>query len=164
MSDRHDAPPIPPGFRPVAIGGEYLKTVGPLHGHWDGERVRLGFRVGERHANVARACHGGMLATFADMQMAVVTHYQWPEIAGHYFATINITTDFLAPVPMGAWLEGAADVIRATKSLVFLQGAATVDSAPVLRFNGVYRIGPKRDYADPRDPFGLMTSHPPQGE
>ena len=73
---------IPPGFRAVAVGGEYLKTVGPLHGRWDGERVRLGFRVEERHANIARGCHGGMLTTFADMQMATVTHRQCHEIAG----------------------------------------------------------------------------------
>jgi uncharacterized protein (TIGR00369 family) len=156
MSDRHEAHAVPPGFRPVGIGGEFLKTVGPLQGRWDGERVRLGFRVDERHANIARACHGGMLASFADMQMAVATHYQWPEIAGHAFPTISMTTDFVAPVPLGAWLEGSADVIRATKTLVFIQGTATVDDAIVLRFSGVYKIGPKRDYANPRDPFGLL--------
>ena len=160
MTDRHDAPSIPPGFRAVTIGGEFLKTIGPLYGRWDGKRVRLGFRVEERHANIARACHGGMLTSFADMQMVVVTHYQWPEIAGHSFPTINLSTDFVAPVALGAWLEGTADVIRATKSLVFIQGTATVDGATVLRFSGVYKIGPKRDYANPRDPFGLATPSP----
>lgn len=148
---------IPPGFRPIAIGGEFLKTVGPMYGRWDGERVRLGFRVEDRHGNVARAGHGGMLATFADMQMAVVTHYQWPDIAGHMFPTISMTTDFVAPAPMGAWVEGTADVIRATKTLVFLQGTATAEGETILRFSGVYKIGPKRDYANPRDPFGLLS-------
>jgi acyl-coenzyme A thioesterase PaaI-like protein len=158
MTERTTQIGIPRGFRPVSLGGEFMKTVGPLHGLWDGERVRLGFRVEERHANIARGCHGGMLTSFADMQMAVVTHYQWPEIAGHSFPTINLTTDFVAAVPIGAWVEGTADVIRATKSLVFIQGTATVDGATVIRFNGVYKIGPKRDYANPRDPFGLLTS------
>jgi uncharacterized protein (TIGR00369 family) len=152
---------IPAGFRPVAIGGEFLQTVGPMYGRWDGERVRLGFRVEPRHANMARSGHGGMLATFADMQMAVVTHYQWPEIAGHSFPTITMTTDFVAPAPMGAWVEGTADVIRATKSLVFIQGTATAGGATILRFSGVYKIGPKRDYANPRDPFGLVAGRKP---
>jgi acyl-coenzyme A thioesterase PaaI-like protein len=152
---------IPPGFRPVPIGGEFLKTAGPLYGRWDGRHVRLGFRVEERHVNPARACAGGMLCTFADMQMAVVIHYQCPEIAGHRFPTINLTTDFVAPVPLGAWLEGTSDVIRATKSLVFMQGSAAVDGATALRFNGVFKIGPKREYADPRDPYDLLpASHP----
>ena len=158
MSDRRDALPIPPGFRPVAIGGEFLKTVGPMYGRWDGKHVRLGLRVEERHVNPAKACHGGMLCTFADMQMAVVVHYQCPDIAGHRFPTINLTTDFVAPVPMGAWLEGTAEVVRATKSLVFIQGSAAVDGATALRFNGVFKIGPKRDYANPRDPFGLLPT------
>ncbi|MBL0142145.1 MAG: PaaI family thioesterase [Betaproteobacteria bacterium] len=160
MTDRQAAPPIPTGFRAVTIGGEFMHTVGPLYGLWDGRRVHLGFRVEERHANVAKACHGGMLTSFADMQMAVVTHYQWPGIAGHSFPTINLTTDFVAPVSMGVWLEGTADIIRATKSLVFIQGTATVDGATVLRFNGVYKIGPKRDYANPLDPFGLLHPSP----
>lgn len=151
---------IPPGFRPLAIGGPFLKTVGPMFGRWDGTRVRLGFRIEPRHANVAHGGHGGMLATFADMQMAVVTHYQWPDIAGHGFATISMTTDFVAPAPLGAWVEGTADVIRATKSLVFLQGIAAVEGETILRFSGVYKIGPKRDYANPRDPFGLLTDLP----
>ncbi len=157
MSD----PTVPAGFRPIAIGGEFLKTVGPMFGRWDGERVRLGFRVEPRHGNIARNSHGGMLATFADMQMAVVTHYQCAEIAGHSFPTISMTTDFVAPAPMGAWVEGTADVIRATKTLVFIQGTATVEGAKILRFSGVYKIGPKRDYANPRDPFGLLSeTHP----
>lgn len=161
MSKPDSAAPIPAGFRPVAIGGEYIRMVGPLWGRWDGERLRLGLRVEARHANIFGGCHGGMLATFADMQMAAVTHYQCPAIAGHGFATISVATDFLAAVPAGAWLEGSADVLRATKSLVFLQGTAAADGATALRFSGVYRIGPKRDYADPLDPFGLKGEAAP---
>ena len=82
---------------------------------------------------------------------------QWPEIAGHSFPTISMTTDYVAPAPMGAWVEGSADVIRATKSLVFIQGTASVEGVTILRFSGVYKIGPKRDYANPLDPFGLVT-------
>lgn len=148
----------PPGFRPISIGGEFLRTVGPVWGRWDGKQVRLGLRIDERHANVSRACHGGMLTTFADMQMASATHYQWPEIAGHGFATISLATDFLAPVCLGAWLEGEAQVLRATKSLVFIQGTAAAEGETALRFSGVYKIGPKRDYANPSDPFGLMNA------
>ena len=152
---------IPHGFKPIPIGGEFLKTAGPLYARWDGKHVRLGFRVEERHLNPARFCAGGMLCTFADMQMAAVIHYQCPGIAGHRFPTINLTTDFAAPVPAGAWLEGTADAVRATKTLVFMQGSAAVDGATVLRFNGVFKIGPKRDYPNPRDPYDLLpASHP----
>lgn len=153
------ASPVPAGFRPVAIGGEFARFTGPLLGRWDGEHVRLGFRVEPHHANPARACHGGMLTTFADMQMAVATHYQWPEIAGHAFPTVSLTADFIAAVPIGAWVEGKAQVLRATRSLVFIQGTATADGVASLRFSGIYKIGPKRGYADPLDPFGLKAAH-----
>jgi acyl-coenzyme A thioesterase PaaI-like protein len=156
MTSHKPAASVPSGFRPVAVGGEFVHAVGPLWGRWDGKRVHLAFHVEERHSNVGKSCHGGMLSTFADMQMAVATHYQCPEIAGHGFFTINLTTDFVAAVPIGSWLEGSADIIRATKSLVFIHGTAGVEAATVLRYSGVYKIGPKRDYANPHDPFGLM--------
>lgn len=149
---------IPHGYKPIPIGGPFLKAAGPLYGRWDGKHVRLGFRVEERHANPAHNCAGGMLCTFADMQMACVIHYQCPEIAGHRFPTINLTTDFVAPVPVGAWLEGTAEVVRATKTLVFVQGSAAVGGATALRFNAVFKIGPKRDYANPLDPYDLLPA------
>jgi uncharacterized protein (TIGR00369 family) len=151
---------VPAGFRPVTIASDFLRLVGPLSGRWDGERLRLGFRVEERHVNIARRCHGGMLCTFADMQMAVAPHYQLPEIAGHSFPTISLSIDFISAVALGAWVEGTADVLRATASLVFMQGTATADRIPAIRFSGVYKIGPKPAYHDPLDPFGLKAERP----
>ena len=64
----------------------------------------------------------------------------------------------VAPVPGGAWLEGTAEVVRATKTLVFVQGSAAVEGATALRFNAVFKIGPKRDYANPLDPYDLLPA------
>ena len=51
------------------------------------------------------------------------------------------TSDFLAPSPLGAWVEGQAEVLRVTRNLVFAQGLITADGNPSMRFSGIMKLG-----------------------
>jgi acyl-coenzyme A thioesterase PaaI-like protein len=84
-------------------------------------------------------CHGGMMATFADMLLPIAARFQNQEDMG-FLPTVNLTCDYLAPVPLGAWVEGRAEPIKTTKNLLFAQGTATADGQPVLRANGIFKI------------------------
>ena len=42
---------------------------------------------------------------------------------------------------MGAWVQGEADVLRVTRTMVFAQGVARIDGKPVLRVSGTFKIG-----------------------
>lgn len=130
---------IPAGFAPLALSMGFLETNGPLYGKWDGKILALGFRVEERHCNPGGVAHGGMLATFADMQLPFSARFQ-SDIDFGFLPTINLTCDFLAPAPRGAWVEGRGELVRATRNLVFAQGTATADGAPCLRMNGIFKI------------------------
>jgi acyl-coenzyme A thioesterase PaaI-like protein len=59
---------------------------------------------------------------------------------GRMTPTINLTCDFLAPAPLGAWVEGRGELVRATRNLLFAQGHATADGALALRANGIFKI------------------------
>ena len=63
---------IPIGFRLARIGGDFLMHNGPLYGKWTPDKVQLGFVVEQRHTNPLGICHGGMLATFADMMLPML--------------------------------------------------------------------------------------------
>ncbi len=130
---------IPEGFAPLKISMGFLESNGPLYGKWDGPRLRLGFRVEERHCNPGMVAHGGMLATFADMLLPIAARFQSKTDMG-FLPTINLTCDFLAPAPLGAWVEGQGEAIKITRNLLFAQGMATADGAPVLRANGVFKV------------------------
>ena len=80
-----------------------------------------------------------MLATFADMLLPITAHIQNPGKLG-FLPTVNLTCDFLAPAPLGAWVEGQAEIVTKTRNLLFAHGLATADGTPCLRFNGVYKI------------------------
>ena len=82
-------------------------------------------------------CHGGMLLTFADMTLIMTSNVQ-AELR-RYLTTVNLSTDFVRAAPMGAWLEGRAEVIRVTGSLVFSQAILSVDGEPAARASGILK-------------------------
>ena len=131
---------IPEGFRPLNINIGFLAPNGPLYGKWDGTRMRLGFRVEMRHCNPGQVAHGGMLATFADMQLPFAVRFQSGKDLG-FMPTVNLTCDYLAPAKLGSWVEGEGDAVRITRNLIFAQGVAMADGEPCLRMNGIFKIG-----------------------
>jgi uncharacterized protein (TIGR00369 family) len=132
---------VPAGFRPIPLGpgGSFMDITGPLYGKVEGERLMLGFRVEPRHCNPLNICHGGMLMTFADMMFGAGCNFQAK--LGRFLPTVNLTADFLAPAPLGAWVEGRLDVLRTTRNLVFGQGLVTADGTLVLRASGIMKVG-----------------------
>ena len=138
-------PHIPEGFRPIPITSGFIGINGPLYLRHvvreAGDLVHIGFRVEERHTNPMNNCHGGMLATFADMLLPVCIHRQAKEVRNHFLPTINLQIDYLAPAPLGSWVQGEVQVLRVTRSMVFAQGLATADGVPAIRVSGIFKIG-----------------------
>jgi uncharacterized protein (TIGR00369 family) len=130
---------IPEGFAPFKLSMGFLEANGPLYGKWHDEHLLLGFRVETRHCNPGQVAHGGMLATFADMLLPIAARFQSKMDMG-FLPTVNLSCDFLAPAPLGAWVEGRADPIKMTRNLLFAQGIATADGEPILRANGIFKI------------------------
>jgi len=132
---------IPAGFRPVAVPGEFIAVNGPLYLLHEGEQVQLGFRVEARHTNPLGICHGGMMASFCDMLLPLTVHRRVSTISRRFLPTISLQIDYLAPTPLGAWVQGEAQVLRTTRTMVFAQGLVTADGVPVARTSGIMKIG-----------------------
>lgn len=137
-SDQDDAPE---GFvrLPEAAFDAFTGHVGPFFARFEAEALVIGFRAGRRHANPAGIVHGGALMTFADVFMAVACSVQG-RMQASFLPTINLSADFLAPTPLGAWVEGRTDMLRATRGFVFAQGMTTADAVPVMRSSGIFKI------------------------
>ena len=142
MSPSH--PAIPSGFRPLSADSGFIGVNGPLYLLHQGEDVRLGLRVEPRHVNPMGNLHGGMMASFCDMLLPLSVHYQDAALADRFLPTISLQIDYLAPSPLGCWLEGTAQLLRATRSMVFAQGLVTADGVPCARASGVFKLGPQR--------------------
>jgi len=132
---------VPEGFAPLPMIGEFIALTGPLYLRHDGESVRIGFRVERRHTNPMGICHGGMMATFCDMLLPLSVHRKRADVGMRFLPTINLQIDYLAPAPLGSWVQGEADVLRVTRSLVFAQALVTADGEPAARVSGIFKIG-----------------------
>lgn len=134
---------IPDGFTELPFRTGFIAANGPLYFKRDGDGLlRLGFRVEERHCNPMGMAHGGMLVTFADMQLPFGARLQGG-LADNFLPTISLSIDFLAPAKLGAWVEGETQVLRKTRNLVFAQCTVAADGEPALRASGIFKIGPE---------------------
>lgn len=159
MTATDSAPPA--GFEPIPIGGTYAMHNGPFFGRWFDDHLQVGFRVGPTHVNPGNACHGGMLATFADILISTAAQYQ-ADIPRQFLPTISLQMDFMAAAPLGSWVQGQAEILKVTKNLVFSQGLVHADGLLVLRTSGVFRRGPL--LPDTLDDSGLqLPGMPPRG-
>jgi uncharacterized protein (TIGR00369 family) len=134
---------IPEGFVQRNFGsGGFVAVNGPLYlRKLDGGGVQLGFRVEPRHCNPMGILHGGMMATFCDMLLPISAHYLSPALARRFLPTIQLQVDYLGASPLGAWVQGEAQLLRHTRSLVFMQGLASADGDTVARVSGIFKIG-----------------------
>ncbi len=105
-------------------------------------RLHMGFRVKPRHRNPSNVCHGGMIASFADMLTAITADD--PEVPD-LVATISLTIDYIGPTPIGAWVESTPEILHTTGRMLFMKALITADGAPVARCNAIFRIRHRKD-------------------
>jgi uncharacterized protein (TIGR00369 family) len=132
---------VPAGFVPLAHSGDFIAVVGPLYLKHEGPLVQLGFRVEQRHCNPLAICHGGMMASFCDMLLPISAHRKNADLGNRFLPTISLQVDYLAASTLGAWVQGEAEVLRTTRTLVFAQGLVTADGTPVARVSGIFKVG-----------------------
>jgi uncharacterized protein (TIGR00369 family) len=144
-----DVAPIPDGFTRWPARPGFVEVVGPLYERKRDGVLQLGFRVEARHCNPMDVCHGGMMATFCDMLLPIGVHDLSAATRGRFLPTVSLQIDYLAPAPLGAWVQGEAQLLRSARTLVFAQGLVSADGTPAARVSGILKIGP---------PFNFPTS------
>jgi len=130
-------------FDPAANGWERYPTVGfnewvgPLWRHDDGKRLRFGVVIAPKHLNRIDIVHGGMLATFADQAMGMTAR---TVTGGKKHATIELSVQFVGSVQLGEFLEAHGEVVRATRSIVFMRSKLLVGTRTVAIASGIWKI------------------------
>lgn len=142
----NDKPATPQSrrFDPAAHGWEEIVNhtafgdlVGPIWRREDADRLAFGFVVAPKHLNRAGNLHGGMLMTVADQSMAMTARRA---TGGKPHATIELNIQFVGGVKLGEFVESYPEVVRATRSLVFMQAKMLVGSRVVVTTNGIWKI------------------------
>ena len=128
-------PDIPEGFQldqriqPHTFGG----LVGPFYSRRQGNDLSLGLRIEERHCNSRGTCHGGLLATLADIALGYAC-----ALAGNSdgvnrnFVTVDLSLQYLAATRVGVWVQSEVRVLDSNSRTRSAEGQLLVDGNPLV--------------------------------
>jgi acyl-coenzyme A thioesterase PaaI-like protein len=138
-----DAPPVVLADGPFAgwstWGGgadPYETLLGPFCFRADGGHVRCAFQPRRDHLNGGGAVHGGALMSFADFSLFAIAHNA---LRGFRAVTLTCNSEFLSAGDNRTVIEATGEVLRETRSLVFVRGVVTQASRPLLAFSGTLK-------------------------
>jgi uncharacterized protein (TIGR00369 family) len=129
----------PPSFKPLrmADAGGYIGANGPYY--WqrsDDGRVLYGFVGDARHANPNGVLHGGAIIGFLDTVIGRLIVHE----TGRNCATIALDTRFVAPAPIGSWIEARIQLSKTTASMAFVDAQVTADGQLVVTASAIFRL------------------------
>ncbi len=119
----------------------YETAIGPFCFRVDDGVVRAGFEPRHDHLNGGGSIHGGALMSFADFSLFAIAHKELRETSA---VTLTCNSEFLSAGGLGAIVEARGEVLRETRTLLFVRGLITQRAAPLLAFSGTLKKIPKR--------------------
>jgi acyl-coenzyme A thioesterase 13 len=125
------------GWSTWSSGGDpYETALGPFCYRLDGERARCAFQPRREHLNGGGTIHGGALMSFADFALFCIAHNA---LHGVKAVTLTCNSEFLKAGSLEAVIEAEGEVLRETRSLIFVRGLVTQLSHPLLAFSGTLK-------------------------
>jgi acyl-coenzyme A thioesterase PaaI-like protein len=138
-----DAPfdPAAAGWQPYEDEG-FIGLIGPFWMKPEGDGYRYAFLAEPKHHNRRGVVQGGMLMTFADRAMGMTCWYANGRVPQ---ATVQLDVHFIDAVQIGEFVEARCDVVRRTRSLIFMQGELVAGDRVVATAKGIWKsLGPPK--------------------
>ena len=118
--------------------GSFAAQTGRLLFKPDGEgQARTRMFPTEFHLNMGGSIHGGAVMSFIDM--AMFAGGRCAGMASGHYVTLDLTTHFLARGKVGIPLDAHVELVKQTRSLVFLQGVVKQDGEACYSFTGTLK-------------------------
>jgi len=126
-----------PGFRETALIDPFEVFVGPVYEQGEPPARRFALLIDERHVNMRGVIHGGMLMSFAD---AALGQAVWDATDRAPSVTLNMQSQFLKPARAGEIIQVTPELIRRTRSFVFMRGDFKVDGETIFAATSVWKL------------------------
>lgn len=142
---------IPAGFTAITRRqGPFNLLVGPIYERRTADKVSLGLRVEEKHTNSRGICHGGVLATLADLALGYAMIGQTArggfEKASDRsgFVTVQLSIDYAGAAKLGDWIESDIEVQKIGAQIAFCSGYLVAGDKRIVRASGVFALTGKK--------------------
>ena len=127
--------PASAGWEPYGDEG-FIGLVGPFWMQPSGDGYRYAFLAEPKHHNRRGVVQGGMLMTFADRAMGMTCWYANGRVPQ---ATVQLDVHFVDAVQIGEFVEANCEVVRRTRSLIFMTGVLVVGPRVVATAKGIWK-------------------------
>ena len=127
---------IPDGWVPMVFTN-LDDMIGPPIFRADGSKMSCGFKADERHRNRHDVVHGGVITSVFDIALGTACQ----EASGdELHATVQLNVQFVGPMHMGDFGVIRSELVRSTRSLVFMRGIMTVGERVIAAGDGIWKI------------------------
>lgn len=110
---------MPRGFRALTRLSPFNAMLGPLYARRRrGKPLSIGLRIERKHTNSRGICHGGVLATLADLALGYAMHEQL-KMTQAGFVTAHLAIDYAGSARVGDWVESEVEIQRVGGRLAF---------------------------------------------
>jgi uncharacterized protein (TIGR00369 family) len=119
--------------------------VGPFYSRRRGNDLSLGLRIEGRHCNSRGTCHGGLLATLADMALGYSCALASDADEGkRNFVTVDLSLQYLASTHVGDWVQSDVTVLNSGSRTRSATGHLLANGNPVVRISANFRMARTR--------------------
>lgn len=127
----------PKGFRPIPRLSPFNALVGPLYQRRRrGKELSVGLRIEKKHSNSRGLCHGGVLATLADLSLGYAMHVKTGgKIA---FVTAHLAVDYAGAARPGDWIESIVEIQRLGSRLAFANCYLVSGERRIVRASAIF--------------------------
>jgi acyl-coenzyme A thioesterase 13 len=127
----------PRGFRPIPRLSPFNALVGPLYQRRRrGAEMSVGLRIEKKHTNSRGICHGGVLATLADLSLGYAMHAKTDGKAA--FVTAHLAVDYAGAAKVGDWIESVVEIQRLGSRLAFANCYLVSGERRIVRASAIF--------------------------
>jgi uncharacterized protein (TIGR00369 family) len=127
----------PQGFRALHRLSPFNEMVGPLYERRKpGEELSIGLRIERKHTNSLGICHGGVLATLADVALGYAMHAKLEEKAS--YVTAHLAVDYAGAAKIGDWIESRVEVQRLGGRIAFANCYLLCGERRIVRASAIF--------------------------
>jgi acyl-coenzyme A thioesterase 13 len=127
---------IPEGFRQIARLSPFNALVGPLYERRDGDAVSIGLAIEAKHTNSRGVCHGGVLATLADLALGYAMLARSGDQGS--FVTAHLAVDYAGAARLGEWIESKVEIQHVGTRLAFANCYLVAGAKPIVRASAIF--------------------------
>ena len=115
----------------------FVELIGPLWRRRTKDGTLYGLVTADKHSNRSGFAHGGVVTTLFDATLGLTSSEAQ---GGHKQATIALNVQFLAPVRLGEFIVVECHVVKATRTLMFMQGTLRAGEDVCAIAQGTWKI------------------------